>query len=88
MSHVPFIANQYICFILLVYCKFLEFFFSRSILWMPRFGMPYTLQYLEAFMVRSVALERLVKLYWLNKFQMNLCIRVANHLHFYVFFLN
>jgi hypothetical protein len=34
--------------------------FSRSILWIPRFGMPYSLHYLEAFMVHFVAWERLV----------------------------
>lgn len=34
--------------------------FSRSILWIPRFGMRYSLHYLEVFMVHFVALERLV----------------------------
>lgn len=34
--------------------------FSRSILWIPRFGMPYSPRYLEVFMVHFAALERLV----------------------------
>lgn len=44
------------------WCKYLCMNFCRSILWIPRFGMQYTPQYLEAFMVHSVALERWIDL--------------------------